>query len=160
MNIMLWFDAGMLPLQTEGLQRGLRLIEASDEWKAGRHNSPRWVTCPKCTAYRGDPCRTGEWCQERIVANRERLLTLPTWAAPWESPCCGSFLYLVWRSSDPELSWSGIPCFSCGKTYTANAHESDLVAVRVQADRVNPQLVEMTCWATTEARPWKTPTRS
>lgn len=147
-------DPEIVEWQTDGQFR-----EIGTEGTGG--SSPRWVSCPKCKAYRGDPCRAvldkGKYCAERVEANRKRLAELETWAIFSTTPCHGTRVLLCWRSAENELSWFGVPCFAkdCGKTYQFCAYADELVPERVQAERLHPQLVEMVCWATEETDPWE-----
>lgn len=112
-------------------------------------SSPLQVVCPQCRSYREDPCRRddGGFCPERVRANLHRMLVLPTWAVPFETPCCKHTVWLCWRSAQDLLQWSGVPC-PCGRTYSVQRHASDTPpAERFECDRLNPTLMEMTCWA-------------
>lgn len=79
----------------------------------------------------------------------------PTWAVSWRTPCHGTEVYLVWRSSKELLTWDGVPCFAagCGKTCMVEQLAHGLVDKRVSAERLHPGLDEMTCWATRESDP-------
>ena len=128
-------------------------LEPTTEGKS----APRWVTCPRCGAYKGDECNTGRgYCPQRIDANIERLEGLQTWAIPQKSPCHDTEVWLCWRSAEDQLEWQGVPCFArgCGKTHTFQAYASDLVEQRVPIDRLHPDRLEMTCWATEQSDPF------
>ncbi len=130
-------------------------------WRIDGPASPRWVNCKACGAYRGDQCHTGRgYCAGRVVVNRKRMEALDTWAVPWKSPCHPDnpmHIWLVWRTTEDKLEWGGVPCFEdgCTATYAVERHASDMVGDRMPVDRINPHLVQMTCWATEEANPWK-----
>ncbi len=96
-----------------------------------------------------------------MEANRKRLLELDTYAVPFKPTCHPdqpAHTWLVWRSTEDDLRWDGVPCFvpDCGKTYQVELHASDLVEERMLVDRINPHMVEVTCWATEEEDPWQT----
>lgn len=116
--------------------------------------SPLGITCKRCSAYRGDPCRwpqggnAGSFCAERVRDNRRRLLALPTFAVQFLTPCCGKISWLVWRSTHDLLVWVDVPCTGCGAIYVVERYASDYAPdQRVVTDRLNPHMVEMTCWA-------------
>lgn len=121
-------------------------------------SSPRWIKCPRCAVARGDPCRGVSYCYQRLEDNRIRLETLDSWAVEWETPCHKTGVWLCWRSAGDALHWSGVPCFAsgCEKTYQIELHASELTERRVPIERLNPQRVEMACWATEESDPWGT----
>lgn len=147
-----FLDAHLVASQDATRRAHLDTLEANPQWRDGPA-SPRWVSCSRCGAYRGDECHTGEgYCVERREENRRRLLALPTYAAPFHTPCCRQLVWLVWRTTADELRWTGVPCFKCEKTYTIDRHASDdsMVDDRVIVDRVHPHLVEVVCWALAE----------
>lgn len=155
----IWFDTLLLVEQERGKQAEMRNIEREKGFARGGQTSPRWVPCPRCGAGRGDLCRDrtsyAESHDERIEANRRRLLDAETYAVRRASPCCNAPVYLVWRTVRDELSWEGVPCFKCGKTYAYASHASDLAPERIECEHIHPSRVEVTCWASTESRPWK-----
>ena len=147
-----FFDTELHAMPLRGLQEQTAILEHVDA------SSPRWVSCKKCGAYRGDPCHTGKgYCEQRIELNRARLGDLDTWAIAWRTPCHEQPIWLVWRSTQDKIVWQGVPCFvhGCGKTYTVERHVSDHNDERVPVDRINPNLVEMNCWAAEDSNPWK-----
>ena len=85
---------------------------------------------------------------QRIEENRIRLEGLPTWAVPFPSPCCDVVVWLVYRTTEEELSWSGVPCLSpkCDRTYEVHLFASEQVERRLTVDRIHPDRVQMLCW--------------
>ena len=133
----------------------------------GAMSSPRWVDCPRCGIARGDFCinprpaggfrRLPAFCNARLDLNLQRLRELQTWAIEIASPCCATPVCLVWRSAEDSLTWTGVPCFACHKTYTFQHYASGLVESRRPVDRLYPDKLEVVCWATKGADPWKKP---
>lgn len=157
------FDSHLLRARVQEWQRDMDRIERDPAWRNGMaQTSPRWVGCPDCGAYKGDTCRDPatndrvlSWHSGRIDANRQRLRDLETWAIEWETPCCGEQIHLVWRCAGDLLRWHEVPCFACENTYDIELLASDLVERRTLADHIHPDRVEVVCWASTNANPWK-----
>ena len=116
--------------------------------------SPRWITCRRCGAYKGDDCRDGNYCPVREDDAVSRVKELQTWGVSWRSPCCQRGVWLIWRTPENELEWRDVPCFACDMTYTIRFYAEDQMATRVPVDRVNPDHLIMTCWAVEESDPW------
>lgn len=107
-----------------------------------------WVNCPRCRAHRGDPCRGDRFCQERLDANLQRMLDLPTVAVPQRTPCCGASVWLCWRSARDMISFLDVPCTKCSRTYSVSRRQSDFApGDRHMIDRLHPHMMEMSCWA-------------
>lgn len=125
----------------------------------GTFSSPLWHGCPRCGAYRGSPCDVGiagkagdgTYCEARRDANHKRLLDLPTYAIGIKTPCCGDEILLVWRTTKDRLEWRSVPCALCARTFAIENNASDLVDVKFEVPRLNPDAVEMTCWAKRDA---------
>jgi len=154
---LVYFDSQVLGVQAENLRHQL-------DNPTGRRDgpsSPRWIACKACGAHRGDQCHVGDdYCATRVEANRDRLMELQTWAARWVPACHPDHPvvpWLCWRTADDELAWSGVPCFApgCGRTYEVQQRASDLVDDRMPVNRINPHMVEMTCWSTEQSDPWR-----
>jgi len=131
---------------------------------AARQSSPRWVDCPACGIARGDFCqnprqegersRSAVFCDARLELNTRRLRELQTWAVEVESPCCSAPVCLVWRSAEDQLTWTGVPCFLCGETYTFQHYAHEMAEKRRPVDRLYPDKLEVVCWATEDVDPW------
>lgn len=122
--------------------------------------SPLHVHCRGCGSAKGDPCRAStlpadsKFCHARCKDNVKRYTELKTYGVVWESPCCKRRLWLVWRQLGDELEWREVPCMKCRKTYGVQRRASDVApGDRVEVERINGQLVEMTCWAQGRAEP-------
>lgn len=123
---------------------------AGDTWRqpSTGEASAIWVNCPRCRAHRGDPCRGVSYCAERLGANLQRMLDLPTFGVPRQTPCCRASVWLCWRTARDAMTFVDVPCTECGKTYTFNVYQSDFApGDRHRIDRLNGHIMEMTCWA-------------
>lgn len=157
-----FFDTQLLGLQEEHLKAQLDLMKRGEHWRIDGPASPRWVNCKQCGAYRGDLCNRGRgYCPERVVANAKRMKELDTWGFRYVTLCHPNHPvqpHLVWRQveENDKLTWNDVPCFTpgCGATFTVERYASELLERRMPVDRINPHMLEMTCWATEEDDPW------
>lgn len=149
------FDATLHVAPLVKLERDLDRYER-DRLDFTDQASPRWVSCPVCGRYRGDRCAGGDdWHRQRVELNRDRLRALKTYAIEVETPCCGEKVFLVWRSIDDLVEWNSVPCFKCAKTFTFTQHASDIITKAAEVERIYPERVEVACWASASADPWK-----